>query len=420
MKTTQMVTLLVLLQGNASAAKQRFRKCGKKDRSKKQGDMREEQFDFPPPSSSDAPVEALVDSPIMDVPQQEDPNDVGLRFSKVTFPGGEVPDGAQLPMSRSSYPLNLETATWFRLSLCPSIIVEEDCFDCDMSFESLIESIGGLPSNPSSDPSSGFWDDFREVVIVQEKRLMDASASSILPLPVLWKDFDIHEVAEAVHDEPPGFHHDALIGALLSDGAKVDKTIIPYTCVVEFVRGIVMLKYLINWSISIVGPLNFGIKYYVGRARPEEVAWNIHTGAIPAPDDLVKAIAGRNLTSANDFTAYPEGCPQHPSWPAMHSAAASASLWLAVVMNLTDAQLCEAKRTDYAVAYARTVAGLHYPEDDIAGLNLGQEIVAQKLPEELNVKYGSDIEIVKAKIERLRFDWNDFKSSDCYINGISK
>lgn len=43
----------------------------------------------------------------------------------------------------------------------------------------------------------------------------------------------------------------------------------------------------------------------------------------------------------------------------MHSAASSASLWLGVVLNLTEEQFCEVQKTDYAVAYARTVAGVH-------------------------------------------------------------
>lgn len=64
-----------------------------------------------------------------------------------------------------------------------------------------------------------------------------------------------------------------------------------------------------------------------------------------------------NITKATDFTQYPEGSPLHPSWPAMHSAASSASLWLAVVADLTEDQYCQVLRTDHSVAYARTIAG---------------------------------------------------------------
>ena len=97
----------------------------------------------------------------------------------------------------------------------------------------------------------------------------------------------------------------------------------------------------------------------------------------------------------------------------MHSAASSASFWLAVILDLTDEQYCEALRVDYAVAFARTCAGVHYPTDNISGLNLGQAIVADLLPGHLEKVYGSDPEKVKAKIERLRFDWNNFDSYTC-------
>jgi hypothetical protein len=60
------------------------------------------------------------------------------------------------------------------------------------------------------------------------------------------------------------------------------------------------------------------------------------------------------------------------------------------------------------VAYARTVAGVHFPGDNIAGLNLGQEIIPSKLPEHLAHRYGSDPTIVRQKIESLHFDWKDF------------
>lgn len=84
-------------------------------------------------------------------------------------------------------------------------------------------------------------------------------------------------------------------------------------------------------------------------------------------------------------------------------------MWLAVVCNLTKEQIEEAKKTDYAVAYARTIAGVHYPSDNIDGLNIGQEVIAKVLPLYLNSMYGSDIAKVEAKIELLRFDWNDYE-----------
>lgn len=170
--------------------------------------------------------------------------------------------------------------------------------------------------------------------------------------------------------------------------------------------------------------MNFYIKWYVGRPRPEEVAYAIATRQMSyddgVPPDVVQLIDMFHLETPEEFTAYPEGAPRHPAWPAMHSAASSASFWLAVILDLSPEQYCEALRVDYAVAFARTCAGVHYPTDNIAGLNLGQAIIADLLPDHLAEVYGSDPDKVRAKIDKLRFDWNDFDSYSCtgatYLN----
>lgn len=92
----------------------------------------------------------------------------------------------------------------------------------------------------------------------------------------------------------------------------------------------------------------------------------------------------------------------------MHSAASSSSLWLAVVADLTPDQYRQVLRTDHSVAYARTIAGVHYPSDNIAGLNMGQKVIAEELPMYLAEVYGANEEAVRAKIARLRFDWNTY------------
>uniref|UniRef100_A0A6U5LYN7 Ricin B lectin domain-containing protein n=1 Tax=Corethron hystrix TaxID=216773 RepID=A0A6U5LYN7_9STRA len=99
----------------------------------------------------------------------------------------------------------------------------------------------------------------------------------------------------------------------------------------------------------------------------------------------------------------------------MHSAASSISLWLPVVLNLSPEQEAEARHVDYAVSYARTIAGVHYTTDNIAGLALGQEIIAQKLPTLLNNWYGSDIGNVMKKIASKRFSWTSYHNS---VGGI--
>ena len=113
-----------------------------------------------------------------------------------------------------------------------------------------------------------------------------------------------------------------------------------------------------------------------------------------------------------DFTAYTEGCPGHPSWPGMHGAASGMSFWLGVVLDITEDQLCQAKLTDYAVAWGRTVAGVHYEDDNLAGLDMGQEVIANLLPEHLSNTYGADKAKVQAKVDAMRFSWRDFDPED--------
>jgi hypothetical protein len=97
--------------------------------------------------------------------------------------------------------------------------------------------------------------------------------------------------------------------------------------------------------------------------RPEEMAWLIasdaFTSADGVPQDIVDDLQSMNLKHAADFTAYEDGSPMHPSWPAMHAAASVCSYWLPAIAKVTPEQYCEALRVDYAVAYARTVAGVH-------------------------------------------------------------
>ena len=195
----------------------------------------------------------------------------------------------------------------------------------------------------------------------------------------------------------------------------MDRNVLPQRGVVDFVKTEVMMSHMVTWAIATVSPHNFGLKWYVGRARPEEVVYGIFTEAIDAqfvPGSVLQALANQTFTETN-FTAYDEGSPKHPSWPAMHSAGSAGSLWMATILDLTEDQLCQAMLMDYAVSYARTVAGVHYQADNMAGLNLGQEILSRELPLYLAQKYGADPEQVRLKIDQVRFDWNDFLNTDC-------
>ena len=205
------------------------------------------------------------------------------------------------------------------------------------------------------------------------------------------------------------------IEQLWAQNVPLDHDIVPFRSNSDFIGRNIMMAELNTWAIGTVAPTNFFLKWYYGRPRPEEIAWQIHTGELRegVPNDIVQDIQGLNLVSPASFTAYEEGCPRHPAWPAMHSAASSASFWLAVVLDLTPEQYCEALRVDYAVSFARSCAGVHYVSDNIAGLNLGQEILAEKLPDHLAMLYGSNPAAVQAKVDQLRFDWANFDSRDC-------
>merc|ERR1712165_271876 len=119
--------------------------------------------------------------------------------------------------------------------------------------------------------------------------------------------------------------------------------------------------------------------------------------------------------SATNFTAYPEGSPTHPAWPAMHSAASAASFWLDIVLDLTEEQMCEARKLDYAIAQARSVAGVHYEDDNISGLILGQNILAQRLPVIFEEVYGANKFQAAARCEAKRYDWTQFRDTPCFL-----
>ena len=151
----------------------------------------------------------------------------------------------------------------------------------------------------------------------------------------------------------------------------------------------------------------------------QEVSYLIRTGEIDAPAKIERKINRiRNFNQATDFTRYDRedrpGSPRHPSWPAMHSAGSNMSFWISVVLNLTPRQLCEAKRVDYAVSFARTVAGVHFEDDNINGLDMGQEIVAKELPRYFAGKYDSDMDTVTTLVNERRFQWGEYEPlQDC-------
>jgi len=85
---------------------------------------------------------------------------------------------------------------------------------------------------------------------------------------------------------------------------------------------------------------------------------------------------------------------------------ATISTWASVVFNLKPNQLEEAIKTDLSISMGRTVSGVHYKDDNIQGLKLGQEIVARELPSFLAEKYGANADKVISKIRKMKVDWD--------------
>lgn len=353
-------------------------------------------------------------------------DDMGVRFNKVFFPENLTPPDAVdvLPLAPTSFPICGDTTDLLRQSKCHSVIDTSDCFECDIPLSDLIQTVGGLPTHPHKNPSEddAYWAELREVILARQDRLNNVDPVEVLGrIPAVWTGFSLEDIAEAVHNEYPGKNQADLIAQFISDGVQMDDNIIPRNTLIEFLRYQVLLAEINTWAVSMVGPHNFALKYAGGRARPEEIVWHIknsdanEVASWNIPSDIVQNITDMTLENAYAFTAYDEGSPPHPSWPAMHSAASVASFWLAIVMDLDQEQLCEAMALDFGVAYGRTIAGVHFPTDNTAGLNLGQELLARKLPGYLAERYGSDPDAVRAKILQYRFNWEtDYFTGPCF------
>lgn len=361
----------------------------------------------------------------LDTRRSGDVGDLDIRFNKIPFPNRVAPAGIQFPLRSKDYPICCVMGELLRRNTLASSVVMEYDFEIqgDEKAAHYIDKLGGPPAHPNANPQSEFWVDFEHVLNVQilRRRNVRPDRLTAMRFPDLWQGYDIHQIAEAVRDEYPGSNQQELIKWLWAQGVELDNGIVPFRSRRDFIGMEVRLADLNTWAINAVAPMNFHLKWFVGRARPEEVAWQIATGQLVqgVPSRVLNKVRGMRLSNYTDFTAYEEGCPDHPSWPAMHSAASSSSLWLAVVLkDMKPEHYCEALRMDYGVSYARTVAGVHFPTDNIAGLNLGMAVLSHKMPSYFAEKFGSDPNRVRAKLERYSFDWADFDPKDCTIAGV--
>jgi hypothetical protein len=319
------------------------------------------------------------------------------------------------------FPLTAEKAAILRFETTADSVVMPDDFQL-YDFEGADYWMDGIKPVYPGDDQGIFWDEMRHVVDVQIARMNGVSPSIYNRWPDTWSAMQsLNDTAQSVRGEYPAFHQQTLIELTWKEGIEMYRDMGPFRSTNDFIGRQVRIAAINTWSFEVVAPVNFMLKWHIGMPRPEEVAWMIYTDALggaDVPADLVGLIKSMDLESAQDFTAYTAGCPKHPSFPAMHSAGSTLSYWLPAIAKVTPYQYCEALRVDYATAYGRTVAGVHYQMDNIAGLNIGQRIIREQLPDMLAERYGYDSSMVRDKLDQLSFDWKDFDSEECNIGGI--
>lgn len=271
----------------------------------------------------------------------------------------------------------------------------------------LVHPTNLAPPTHPGDP--GYFGELEKVVDAQLARRAGGSVEDLLPgrVPKLFAGYTLEQAAEAVHKDLPSDWPTALLKQFLAEGARFDSQVVPQMSQSDFVNTVVTSAGVLGMATAAVSPSAFACKWHAGRARPEEAVWALQEGTLAgAPQALQEKIASLELTRAENFTAYPEGSPRHPSWPAMHSAASISSMVLGVLLDLDEGQLQEARNMDYAVASFRTVAGVHFETDNLAGLEIGQQAIEAWLPDFLAQCAGADPDVIRAKIEKIRYDWS--------------
>jgi hypothetical protein len=259
------------------------------------------------------------------------------------------------------------------------------------------------PLRPGDD---GFWAEFEAVIVAVAGAKDGAKSHRMVAQCLLDAGYDdAAKQAELVHrDRPTAIMTIAAstIKSKFRSFKPLDKS--------KFTDKVVLLDSLMAMSAHMVSPSSFSAKWHHMLARPEEVAQAIAKGELAAPDDIVRLLANvfdmsELAKKASTFTMYPEGCPNHPSYNAMHSAAAGAEATILKTMyNLTKDETAEVDMCARNMAFFRTRAGVHYPQDNRAGLWLGQEVVKRWLPDFL-FSLGVARAPVKKTLEKVSTDW---------------
>lgn len=141
----------------------------------------------------------------------------------------------------------------------------------------------------------------------------------------------------------------------------------------------------------------FAVKWDRMVARPQETIAAAIADPLGAPDMFLKAIEpyvdmAAVAADPRKFTVYPEGCPPHPSYVAGHGALAGvvyALLYVKYGLGGQSAAHDELGQTLLSFAHCRSLAGVHYFQDNSRGFKVGIDAVKLGLSD-LSARLGVD------------------------------
>ena len=275
----------------------------------------------------------------------------------------------------------------------------------DGYFSSVDSRVTVKPSEfpkPLHPEDAGYWSEFGTVMTA----VCEAKAGSIVR----------NQISPALVAETGG--NAARAAHLVHKDMPTDIMLMGFKAIKEkkfrlgrgFTDGPVMLNHLMAWAAHAVSPNSFCAKWHFLAARPEEVAGAIARDEIDAPDAIKMRLFHSFERTAlvenqRTFTMYPEGSPDHPGYNAMHAAAAGAGAAIILaIMDLDEDDKNQVRHTAYDMAHFRSRAGVHTPQDNNAGLWLGQETVRRLLAGKMT-DFGVDAPLVDAALEAAQVDW---------------
>jgi len=267
-----------------------------------------------------------------------------------------------------------------------------------------------IPAPIEAGDTPAFWDQFEKVMqrVCLAKDGGTASRGVAAPFEARGvKNWG--QAAALVHKDRPGELMTQVAKAVTSPWRSFS---LPVKS--NFIDRVCLLHELIGMGARVCFPSTFAAKWRFNVARPEEVAGAIARGELKAPDFILRQLFDmipRDKLAADQraFSAYPEGCPPHPSFPGGHATHAG---WEATVIKLMF--VCSAADRDMVdfaaenVGHFREVAGVHYRRDDEVGLWIGQECANRFLPDWFEKTIGVPAGEVKEALAEVQTDWLAF------------